>query len=547
MRTILHAIPILAAALAAPQAARALDLQETRVQGEVLRRALALGEKGDWTGAEALARGTNDVVLQDIVLWRKLRAGSGTVPEYQSFVSRRGTWPGLDSLAEAVLGERPVPDSGGSMLTPQARAKWDAFDRLMKSRDYDAAERFLDGVDASELGNPGLWAERRAMLVRRAVREGRGERAYRIATRHGLTPAAGYDYSDLEWLAGWTALRRLGDPKRAIAHFERFEATVETPISLGRAGYWLGRAHEAAGDPAAAQAAYARAAQHQTSFYGQLAAAAIGAPGDPALTATDLPDWEKSPVTRTDDVRMAAIVHFAGEDSLAFQAFTHLSRHIEGGAALGALADLALALDRPHYAVRIAKNATRKGHVLMPAYYPLTELAQYASAVEPALAMSIARQETELNPAAISPAGARGLMQVMPATAKKVASWIGEDYSEPRLTADWRYNARLGHTYLSRRIEEFGGSYVLAAAAYNAGKGRVDEWIGTNGDPRLPGTDIIDWIEDIPFSETRNYVQRVIEGLYVYRSRLAGQVGQMTILDDLARGGRCQPAATLSC
>ncbi|MDT8344426.1 MAG: lytic transglycosylase domain-containing protein, partial [Thermohalobaculum sp.] len=407
--------------------------------------------------------------------------------------------------------------------------------------------RYLDGVGVDEMADPKLWAERRAMLVRRATREGRGELAYRLATRHGLTPADGYDYADLEWLAGWVALRRRGDPARAIGHFERFEAAVETPISLGRGGYWLGRAHAAAGDAAAAEAAYARAARHQTSFYGQLAAAAIGAPGDPMLTASDLPDWQKSPVTRTDDVRMAAIVHFAGEDALAFQTFIHLSQRIEGGAALGALADLALELGRPHYAVRIAKTATRKGLVLMPAYYPVTELARYASAVEPALAMAIARQETELNPEAISHAGARGLMQVMPATAKKVASWIGEDYSAERLTADWRYNARLGQTYLSRRIEEFGGSYVLAAAAYNAGKSRVDEWIGTNGDPRLPGTDMIDWIEDIPFSETRNYVQRVIEGVYVYRTRLAGQAGDMTILDDLARGGRCQPTATLSC
>jgi len=260
------------------------------------------------------------------------------------------------------------------------------------------------------------------------------------------------------------------------------------------------------------------------------------------MTASDLPDWQRSPVTRSDDVRMAAIVHFAGDDGLAFQAFTHLAEHLEGGAALGALADLALELDRPHYAVRIAKQATRKGQVLMPAYYPVTELASYVSAVEPALAMSIARQETELNPEAISHAGARGLMQVMPATAQKVAGWIGEDYSPERLTADWRYNARLGQTYLSRRIEEFGGSYVLAAAAYNAGKSRVDEWIGKYGDPRLPGTDMIDWIENIPFSETRNYVQRVIEGLYVYRTRISGQAGPMTIVADLARGRRCQPA-----
>jgi soluble lytic murein transglycosylase len=232
------------------------------------------------------------------------------------------------------------------------------------------------------------------------------------------------------------------------------------------------------------------------------------------------------------------LLHFAGEEALAFAFFSDLGRKLEGAATLGALARLGLDLDQPHYAVRVAKHAARKGILLYPAYYPVTGLAGYASKIEPALAMAIARQETELNQRAISPAGARGLMQLMPATAKKVAGWIGEPYSQSRLTDDWQYNARLGQTYLSRRIDEFGGSYVLAAAAYNAGASRVVSWIGEYGDPRLPGTDMIDWMESIPFSETRNYVQRVMEGLYVYRSRLAGQAGPMTIEADLARGVR---------
>jgi len=186
----------------------------------------------------------------------------------------------------------------------------------------------------------------------------------------------------------------------------------------------------------------------------------------------------------------------------------------------------------------VAKNAARKGILIYPAYYPVTELAGYASKIEPALAMAIARQETELNQRAVSPAGARGLMQLMPRTAKRVAGWIGEEYSRSRLTEDWQYNARLGQTYLARRIGQFGGSYVLAAAAYNAGAHRVDTWIAAYGDPRLPGVDMIDWIETIPFSETRNYVQRVTEALYVYRSRLAGVAGPMSIVQDLARGVR---------
>jgi soluble lytic murein transglycosylase len=150
--------------------------------------------------------------------------------------------------------------------------------------------------------------------------------------------------------------------------------------------------------------------------------------------------------------------------------------------------------------------------------------------------MAIARQETELNQRAISSAGARGLMQLMPATAKKVAGRIGEAYSGDRLLDDWQYNVRLGQSYLAEQITAFSGSYVLAAAAYNAGPNRVDRWIGEYGDPRLPGADMIDWIETIPFEETRNYVQRVIEALWVYRARMAGVAGPMTIERDLARG-----------
>ena len=218
--------------------------------------------------------------------------------------------------------------------------------------------------------------------------------------------------------------------------------------------------------------------------------------------------------------------------------FAGIAKRLDGGAALAALADLGLELGAPHYAIRVAKQAARKGTLLYPAYYPVTELADYAIRVEPALAMAVARQETELNPRAISRAGARGLMQLMPGTARKVARRLGEPYSRRRLIEDWRYNARLGQAYLAEQIVRFGGSYVLAVAAYNAGPERVEQWLAENGDPRLPGVDVIDWIEMIPFGETRNYVQRVIEALYVYRARLAGEVGPMTIERDLARGRR---------
>ncbi len=518
--------------------ASALGLADAKAGGAIVAEALEFGEKGDWAGAEAVAARSPDLVVRDIVLWRKLRASAGSIEEYQSFTTRRGGWPGQESLAIAVFGERTRPEPVGPVGA--AAVNWKKFGKLMRSDRYDQAEALLATItsDRNKLGIPKLWAKRRGLLARRAARLGRAELGYVLASQHHLETGDGYSFSDMEWLAGWIALRKLGDPARALVHFQRFNLSVGTPISLGRGGYWLGRAYEAMGDTVNASVWYRAAAAHQTSFYGQLAAAKLGEPGDARIVTRDLPDWSKSPAMRSDDVRAGVVLHYAGEDVLAFAMFRELGKTMKGGAELAALAGLGLALGQPHYAVRVAKQAARKGIMIYPAYYPVTELAGYARKVEPALAMAIARQETELNQRAISPAGARGLMQLMPATAKMVAGQIGEAYSGARLLDDWQYNARLGQSYLAEQVITFSGSYVLAAAAYNAGPNRVDQWIGDYGDPRLPGTDMIDWIETIPFSETRNYVQRVLEALWVYRARMAGVAGPMTINQDLARGVR---------
>ena len=516
-----------------PKPAQALDLEETRRDGGLVAEALALGGRGDWEAAQALVAGSHPVV-RDIVLWRKLRAGDGSIDEYNAYTARRPGWPGARFLAR-VFGYTPSSDSAD--LSGTAAENWAAFAKAMRANDYEDAEAMLVGftVSRDNLGIPKVWAKRRLALARRAAREGRSQAAYVIASQHFLTVADGYDYSDCEWVAGWVALRKLNDPKRAVAHFRRFRDSVETPISLGRGGYWLGRAYEAAGDTVQAQRWYRDAAQYQTSFYGQLAAAQVGAPGDPQLALRALPDWRGQTVLDSDSIRLAATLFYAGEDRLAMATFSTLGESAPIGA-LAPLTRLALDLGQPHYAVRIAKKAARRGVLIYPAYYPIHDIATYASKVEPAFALSIARQETELNPRAISRAGARGLMQLMPATARKVAGWIGEEYSRERLLDDWQYNVRLGETYLARRTQQFGGSYVMAAAAYNAGAGRVDQWVAEFGDPRLGQIDIIDWMEQIPFSETRNYVQRVMEGLYVYRTRLSGLAGPMTIVKDLKRG-----------
>ena len=514
----------------------AFELAEVRQQGAILKGALDLGKRGDWDAADARVAG--DPLLADIVTWRRLRAGAGTVAAYQSFTTRRGTWPGQAQLAEAVIGRRPAPVQ--PRLSGAAAERWQAFRRAY-DRDRQSSEALLRAasVSADSLGIPAVWGDRRRRLVRTAMREGRTETAYALASRHFMSGTDGYGYADLEWLSGWVALSGLRDPARALPHFQRFWAAVETPISRGRGAYWLGRTYEGMGQPDQARTWFAEAARYPTSFYGQLGGARIGAAAGPDFVTAALPDWRTMPALRADDVRLAAVLHYADEKALAIQTFNHIARRLESRTLVAGLGALALEMGQPHYAVRIGKAAARRGWVIMPIYYPVTDLAAYASKVEPAFAMSIARQETELNPVAISRAGARGLMQLMPATARRVAGWIGEPYSRERLLTDWQYNARLGQTYLSRRVGELGGSYALAAAAYNAGIGRVDQWTAAYGDPRIGQVDLIDWLENIPFDETRNYVQRVMEGLYVYRARLAGRAGPMASLEqDLARGMR---------
>ncbi|MEM7683695.1 MAG: lytic transglycosylase domain-containing protein [Pseudomonadota bacterium] len=527
---------VCAALLVSTGQVRALDLDRARADALVLSDALEISATGDWDRAQALVA-SSDILVQDIVLWRKLRAGKGSDAEYRNYTTRRPTWPGREALDRAIFGGSS--SRGGPGLSGEAASNWRAFSRAYKRRQYEQAETLLLSVtgDRAMLGDPEVWADRRLALARRAAREGRWNNAYRIASEHHLTPLAGYDYSDSEWVSGWVALRKLNDAPSAVQHFQKFRESVETPISLGRGGYWLGRAYEAAGDQPNASRWYQDAAQYQTSFYGQLAASKVNANGLKMLTQGGLPDWRTHPTMRGDDVRLGATLHFAGQDRLAMAVFNKLGQTLPAGA-LAPLTRLVLDLGQPHYAVRIAKRAARRGVLILPAYYPLHEVAKYTTKVEPAFALSIARQETELNPIAVSRAGARGLMQLMPATARRVSGWIGEEYSKSRLLTDWRYNVRLGETYLSRRTDQFSGSYVMAAAAYNAGAGRVDQWIADYGDPRLGQIDIIDWMEQIPFNETRNYVQRVMEGLYVYRSRLADYAGPMTIEQDLRRGFR---------
>lgn len=474
-----------------------------------------------WGGAFG---GSHETRLE-MLLWRGIggeaermlgRVDPGRAALARARIALRRGDQGVNALIERV----PAALAGDGGLAYE-RFRWrdragldDAALELMRERSTSAAA----------LGRPGAWADRRIAFVRELDRAGRARLAYEVASRHFTSPEDGYDHAELEWLSGWIALRRLNDPAAAAPHFERFVEAVETPISLGRGWYWLGRARAAKGDARGAAAAWAEGAKHQTSFYGQLAAEAGGLAADPTLAGDPAPaGWREDPILTREPVRAGVLAHWAGDRALSFRLLLHAASLAETPREFEVLGWLALDLDRPEIAVRIGKAAARRGVVVMAPYFPVTPLAMAAGPVHPALAMAIARQESELNPEAISPAGARGLMQVMPATAQMVARDLGLAYSQRALTEDWRFNAKLGTAYLRGLWDEF-GSLPLVAAGYNAGRGRVREWISRFGDPRgLDVEGMVDWIETIPFNETRNYVQRVMEGRQVYAARIEGR------------------------
>ncbi|WP_174235106.1 lytic transglycosylase domain-containing protein [Ruegeria sp. EL01] len=422
--------------------------------------------------------------------------------------------PGVDEKVAAV----PKSLTGSAGL---------AFDRFVwrdrKELDDSAIDLMLTrSTGPNALGEPDKWAEGRRRLARLEMRNGDPSRAYKIAANHHMTPEMGYGYADLEWLSGFLALRKLNDPATAARHFQNFSGAVKSPISKGRGGYWLGRAYAASGDAEKAYDAYAKGADYQTSFYGLLAAEQIGRPFDTELaTPRRAPHWKQANFADSSVLEAGLLLLKAGEDNLAERFLTHLVEGLDTVEA-AQLGDLVIELKEPHLAVMIAKRAAKTGTVLPAAYYPVHPVADMGLPMAKEMTLAIARRESEFDPVVVSGAGARGLMQVMPATAKLVARELGilSGHQTGRLTSDWQYNAKLGANYLSGLAADFNGNIVMMSAGYNAGPRRPLSWMARYGDPRAGDIDVVDWIETIPFSETRNYVMRVAESLPVYRARL---------------------------
>lgn len=400
------------------------------------------------------------------------------------------------------------------------------FDRVKWRREHElndrAAEILNNPPSYKRMHDPGAWWHERHIIARRYIAENRYAKAYSLVRNH--VQKEGLPFAQAEWLAGWLALRHLNKPRKGFFHFYALYQNVTTPISRSRGAYWLGRAAEAMKRGDVATAWYRQAGSMAHSFYGQMARK--------ALPPEDRPHWPKGVKTKqgqyarlTKDQRlvMARLLAQADMDWASEKLLRHVMGEIDSPGYYHALARYADKIGLLHTAVRIAKEAAKNGYYLDDYIYPVpnSELMRMHG-LEDALVLALIRQESLFDDDAISHAGARGLMQLMPATAREIAARANIDHNRSLLTNRPMHNVALGTRYLRQLLDRFGGSYVLALAAYNAGKYRVDDWIDDYGDPRRADVSRIDWIESIPIYETRNYVQRVLEGVYGYRHKLGG-------------------------
>jgi soluble lytic murein transglycosylase len=367
--------------------------------------------------------------------------------------------------------------------------------------------------------DPDAWsAQRRAVARSLAVRDPAA--AYDVLAGHSAQDRL--EISEIEFEAGWVALRLLDDPVAAIPHFERIAQSSSLPLSQSRAAYWLGRSHELAGAADAAEASYRLAAGFPTTFYGQLALARLGETMLPIAAPPVVDDAAEAAFLTDDQVKAMGWLDRYDRDEEVELLARFLADSLPTAAGVAQLAAVFEQRGDHQLVLQIGKLAANRGLPVDAVAFATAAIPAgvRSDRVEMALVYAVARQESAFDTNAVSTANARGLLQIQPDTAREAARSLGLPFAEERLTADPGYNAILGGAYLRTLLDRYDGSLVLAMAAYNAGLSRVDEWLGRYGDPRRAGVDPIDWIERIPFAETRNYVQRVIENLQVYRAIL---------------------------
>ena len=396
----------------------------------------------------------------------------------------------------------------------------------------EAAQLMLSAPrDPAHLHNLDEWWIERRLLARKMIDAGEYRTAYQIA-RDAALPTRDIYKTEQEFTAGWIALRFLNDPGLASQHFARIGVGSLNPTTLARAGYWQGRAAEAAGRSQEARAAYAAAAEQSTSYYGQLARARLGLP---QLELKEAPRTRGA--ERLEIVRAVQLLFDLDERDIAIPIFADVGENGDADALAG-LGEIAARHTYARGQLLVGKAALNRGLPFDLHAYPVNGIPRYQSIgpeVEHSVVFAIARQESAFNPGDVSPAQAYGLMQVTPDAGRYVCKRAGIAFDLSRMKTDPAYNVTLGAAELGGLLEDYRGSYVMTFAAYNAGRGSLKKWVDRYGDPRDPKVDAVDWVELIPFAETRNYVQRVMENLQVYRARFGGGA-RLQIEADLHRG-----------
>ncbi len=527
-----------------------------------LALAAAMLMQGDRKGAEALARETwrNDYISE--ALESRVQQIFGemlTRADHKARMDRRlyevkdtdaglraanrlgGNEPAIAKARIAMLrkgGDKKLVDAVPAAARNDLGYKFARIQMLRRSDQAAAATELMLSIptplDASH--NADEWWIERRVLARELLDLGEPKKAYQVA-RGATTPARDHFRAEQQFTAGWIALRYLNDAATAYEHFKRIGEAQDNPITLARAAYWQGRAAEALKRPNEARAHYQEAARYPTAYYGQIARAKAGL-GELTLAAAAISHAERAKAARLDVVRAAELLYAIEARDIANTFLADLGDKSEDTAALLTLADVAAKYHDARGMLLVGKLALARGQALTQAAFPIIGVPRYTAIgpeVEPAIVYSIVRQESWFNPRTVSSANALGLMQVTPPAGRAVAKKFKVAFDQKRLLNDSVYNVQMGSAELGDVIKDYRGSYILAFAAYNAGRGRVKEWIERFGDPRDPKVDPIDWVERIPFSETRNYVQRVMENVQVYRVRFGGDT-RLLIEADLKRG-----------
>lgn len=455
----------------------------------------------------------------------------------QALIRRKNNGPALYRKLPAAFRNHPP--------IFYAYARW-----YRRKGDHETALKLLQQAPTShaEQLDPEQWFIEKRLAARHLAGPAHRKHwpaIYKLMANHGFT--SGKHFIEGEFLAGWFALRKLSDPGAAAVHFKRMTEAATTRTDGSRGWYWLGRARAAKGEGGRAEEAYRQAAASPTLFYGQLALDKLGLGTRPInISGASPTDAARQKVKSVEVFRAAHLLAQAGGDRHVGLFLFPIARAVKDRAEAAAAID-ALHSEVGYFpAVRLAKAFGTMGVDVDNWGYPVNAIPNWRSLrkpVEKAVILGLSRQESEFNPVAGSHAGAKGLMQIMPGTGKGIARQyrIG-GYSTGKLTSDPALNVAMGEAYLGDLIDKFGGSYIMAFAGYNAGPGNVAKWIDMYGDPRSGKVDAIDWIESIPITETRGYVQKVMQNVHVYRTRLDAK--KYAISQDINRGGVMPTPAT---